>query len=83
MLEAAKKQSQVLADPEPKVFLKEFADNGINLQLDVWIDDPEGGQLPLRSDINLEIWREFQQQGIEIPFPQREVRLMQQGKQDA
>ena len=75
MLEAAKKQSQVLADPAPKVFLKEFADNGINLQLDVWIDDPEGGQLPLRSDINLEIWREFQKQGIQIPFPQREVRL--------
>lgn len=75
MLAAAKKQAQVLVEPEPRVFLKEFADNGINLQLDVWIEDPEGGHLPLRSDINLEIWREFQQHGIEIPFPQREVRL--------
>ena len=81
MLEAAKKQSQVLTDPEPRVFLKEFADNGINLQLDIWIDDPEGGHLPLRSDINLEIWREFQQQGIEIPFPQREVRLTGETKE--
>lgn len=75
MLAAAKKQAQVLADPEPKVFLKEFTDNGINLELAVWVEDPEGGQLPLRSDINLEIWREFQKHGIEIPFPRREVRL--------
>lgn len=81
VLEAAKKQPQVLVNPGPRVFLKEFADNGINLQLDIWIEDPEGAQLPLRSDINLEIWREFQQQGIEIPFPQREVRLTDGAKE--
>ena len=76
MREAARKQSRVLAEPEPMVFLKEFADNGINLELGFWISDPEKGQLGLRSAINMEIWREFQNNGIEIPYPQREVRLI-------
>ena len=78
MLEAAKAHSRVIADPEPKVYLKEFSDNGINLEMAVWISDPEEGQLSLRSDINLVIWREFQEQGIEIPFPQRDIRIVSQ-----
>ena len=76
MQEAARKQPRVLAEPEPMVFLKEFSDNGINLELGFWISDPEEGQIGLRSAINMEIWREFQNNGIEIPFPQREVRLL-------
>ncbi|MBI2312063.1 MAG: mechanosensitive ion channel [Betaproteobacteria bacterium] len=67
---------RVLRDPEPKAFAREFADSGINLELGVWIRDPEEGQLNLKSDLNLEIWRKFKQHGIEIPFPQREVRLI-------
>jgi len=76
MQEAARKQPRVLTDPEPMTFLKEFADNGINLELGFWISDPEEGQIGLRSAINMEIWREFQNNSIEIPFPQREVRLI-------
>ena len=76
MQEAARKQPRVLTEPEPMVFLKEFADNGINLELGFWISDPEEGQIGLRSTINMEIWREFQNNSIEIPFPQREVRLI-------
>lgn len=80
ILDAAKKQQGILADPEPLVILKEFADSGINLELIIWIEDPEGGALRLRSDLNLEIWSEFQKNGIEIPFPQREVRLVRPAK---
>lgn len=80
MLDIAKKKQQVLTDPEPVVILKEFADSGINLELIVWVEDPEGGALRLRSSLNLEIWTEFQTHGIEIPFPQREVRLVRPAK---
>jgi small-conductance mechanosensitive channel len=76
MLEAAKKQQQILVDPEPAVILREFADSGIKLELIVWVEDPEGGALRLRSALNLEFWSEFQKNGIDIPFPQREVRLV-------
>lgn len=78
ILEAAKSHPRVITDPEPQVFLKEFGDNGINLELAVWISDPEEGQLSLRSDINLVIWHEFQKQGVEIPFPQRDIRIVSQ-----
>jgi small-conductance mechanosensitive channel len=74
MLEAAHSQSRVIFDdPDnlPRVYLKEFADNGILLELAVWIRDPSEGQNNLRSDINWAIWRLFRKAGIEIPFPQR------------
>ena len=78
MLEAANVQDRVILDePDnvPKVFLKEFADNGILLELAVWIRDPSEGQNNLRSDINWAIWRRFKAAGIEIPFPQRVVHV--------
>lgn len=78
MLEAAHDQKRVIFDdPDnlPRVFLKEFADNGIVLELAVWIRDPSEGQNNLRSDINWAIWRRFRAAGIEIPFPQRVVHL--------
>ncbi len=76
MLEAAHSQSRVIFDDPgnlPRVYLKEFADNGILLELAVWIRDPSEGQSNLRSDINWAIWRLFREAGIEIPFPQRVV----------
>jgi small-conductance mechanosensitive channel len=76
MKEAATQQPRVLADPETKVFLKSFGDNGIDLEMSIWINDPEEGQLGLTSDINLEIWRQFQAAGIEIPYPQRDIRII-------
>lgn len=76
MKQAAENQTRVLADPETKVYLKSFSDNGIDLEMGVWISDPEEGQLNLRSDINMEIWRKFQASGIEIPYPQRDVRII-------
>jgi small-conductance mechanosensitive channel len=78
MLDAAKHQPRVIPDPEPRVYLKEFADSGINLEMSIWIVDPEEGQASLRSEINLEIWRAFKQQGIEIPYPQRDIRIISQ-----
>jgi len=78
MLEAAHGQSRVILDEpdyQPKVFLREFAENGIQMELTVWIRDASEGQGNLRSDINWAIWRRFKAAGIEIPYPQRVVHL--------
>jgi len=74
--QAAANQPRVLTNPESKVFLKSFGENGIDLELGVWIDNIEEGQLDLRSDINMEILRRFRETGIEIPYPRREVRVI-------
>jgi small-conductance mechanosensitive channel len=60
----------------PLVNVVAFTDNGISLELAVWIDDPENGQGNLKSALNIGIWKAFQANGIKIPFPQREVRLL-------
>jgi small-conductance mechanosensitive channel len=76
MRQAAENHPRVLKEHEPKTFLKAFGENGIDLEMSIWINDPEEGQLNLRSDINLEIWRQFQAAGIEIPYPQRDIRII-------
>jgi len=76
LVEVARSHPRVLREPEPAAFLREFADSGINLELVVWISDPEEGQLNLRSALNLEIWRRFKAEGIEIPYPRRDIRIL-------
>ncbi|HEX9259808.1 MAG TPA: mechanosensitive ion channel domain-containing protein, partial [Acidimicrobiales bacterium] len=60
----------------PAAFVLRFAEGGIDLELGVWIRDPEVGQLNLKSELNLAIWKAFQQNGIGVPFAQREVRIL-------
>ncbi len=76
MEQVAKEHPRVLESPAPRAFLKSFGDNGINLELGVWIKDPEEGQSDLRSELNLGILRVFREAEIEIPFPQRDVRII-------
>lgn len=83
MTEAAAAQPRVLTDPAPRVFLTQFAESSINLELGFWIKDPEDGKGNVVSDINLAIWRIFRTHGVEIPFPQRSVRLVREKAADA
>ena len=73
--EAANNCNRVLTDPPPVARLMEFGDNGIHLELRIWISDPQNGISNVRSDLNLAIWRLFKQAGITIPFPQRDVHV--------
>lgn len=67
---------RVKTDPAPAAFVTAFADSGINLELGIWVKDPENGFMGLRSEIYLAIWRRFKELGIEIPYPQRDVRIV-------
>jgi small-conductance mechanosensitive channel len=64
--------ARILQDPPPLVFLLGFGDNGINLELRVWINDPEL-QGEVRTELYMKIWKDFQTVGISFPFPQRDV----------
>jgi small-conductance mechanosensitive channel len=76
MAAIAVRQPRVLKDPAPVAFLTGFADSGVALELGFWIADPDQGTLGVKSEIGLEILRTFRTAGIEIPFPQREVRVL-------
>ena len=48
----------------PRALLKGFADSGIDLELYVWVADPEAGTGNLRSDIYRAIWKSFNANNI-------------------
>ncbi len=77
LIAAALSQPRVLAEPAPRGHVAAFGDSGVDFELRFWIGDPENGLMQVKSDINLAIWKAFKAAGIEIPFPQREVRLLQ------
>jgi len=76
MHDIAMKHPRVLETPLPDVQIQGFADNGIDLILNIWIPDPEEGAANLKTELYLEIWRAFKTNNISIPYPQREVRIL-------
>ncbi len=76
LADIARRQERVLADPEPKAMVINMGDSGIDLELGFWIEDPENGRQNLCSDVSVAILTEFRSSGIEIPFPQRELRIL-------
>ena len=75
LLKAAESCGRVLKDPPAAARLIGFGDSGIDLELRVWIYDPEGGVGNVRSDLNVAIWRGFKEAGITIPYPQRDLHV--------
>ncbi len=77
MEQAALAEPRVTRAPNaPASFVVRFAESGIDLELGVWIGDPEKGQGDLKSSLYRAIWRSFNAHGIRIPFPQREMRIL-------
>ncbi len=76
LVEVASAHPRVLKEPEPTAQVLNLSDNGVDLELGFWIKDPESGSQNVRSDLSLALLAEFRARGIEIPYPQREVRIM-------
>lgn len=76
MEQAALTVARVLPEPAPRAVIKAFGDSSIDLSLGFWIEDPQEGLGNVRGDVLLAIWDAFKANGVEIPFPQREVRVL-------
>ncbi len=75
MLEAAKACDRVLKAPPPTCWLDEYGDSSVNFIIHCWITDPEEGVGNIKSQVLKKLWELFQENGIEIPFPQRDLNL--------
>ncbi len=64
----------VRREPAPVVQLKSFGDFAMNYEVKIWIDDFERHNV-IASDVRRRIWYAFRRQGIEIPFPKRDVTM--------
>ncbi|MBT0667149.1 mechanosensitive ion channel [Novosphingobium profundi] len=75
MLEAARSVKRVLVAPPPTAWLESFGDSSVNFIIHCWITDPEEGTGNVRSEVLKKLWHLFRAEGIEIPFPQRDINL--------
>lgn len=72
LLKAAEDHPQVLSNPSSRVLFKGFGDSSLNFELRIWILDPMS-RFGVISDLNYAIDAAFRENGITIPFPQRDV----------
>lgn len=76
LLDAVAQQADALKDPAPQASLSAFGADGLEFTVGYWINSGDGAeQLKLKSLINLQILRSLQQNGIDIPSPQRVVHI--------
>lgn len=74
LLRAAYQEPRVLSKPSPEVLFISFGDNGLNLELRIWVN-PIDHEPEITSDLNFAIEYLFREHNIEIPFPQRDLWL--------
>ncbi|MFU1682187.1 mechanosensitive ion channel family protein [Phaeobacter piscinae] len=77
-IEAAKTVGRVLSggNRAPVCHIVGFGDSSVDYVLRFWISDPTGGLTNIRGNVYLALWDAFKEAGISIPFPQREVRVL-------
>ncbi|MTI63921.1 mechanosensitive ion channel domain-containing protein [Methylophaga sp.] len=75
---------QVISGPDipieerPDAEIQGFADSGIDILVEFWMEGIDDGRNRVGGDLLLMIWDALQQHGIEIPFPQREIKILGQ-----
>ncbi|MCF3972668.1 mechanosensitive ion channel family protein [Paracoccus salsus] len=67
---------RVLAHRTPVCWVTGFGDSSVDYVLRFWIGDSEGGLTNVRGQVYLALWDAFKEHGVTIPFPQREVRVL-------
>jgi small-conductance mechanosensitive channel len=75
LLEAADKEEGVLKNPKPDVFFKEFGESSINFSLEIWTSSYITTPGILKSKLYFEIFKQFREHNVEIPFPQRDLHI--------
>lgn len=75
LLEVAKSQEDVMDNPPPVVRLMKFGDSALEFELRVWSETQVHRKGVLTSAINFAICEKFEEHGIVIPFPQRDLHI--------
>ena len=75
LLQVAKDNPNVLESPQPDVLFDEFDDSSLNFYLRVWTSEYVNKPKVLKSQLYFEIFKRFSKEGVEIPFPQRDIHI--------
>ena len=80
--EVVTRHPKVLSGPElpieerPDAEISSFGDSGVNILVEFWMLGIDDGENRVRADLLLMIWDVLKENAIEIPFPQRDVRIV-------
>ncbi len=75
LLDVANAHPAVLHTPPPTVFFRNFGDSSLDFELAVWLDDPQP-EPAVTSDLRFAIDGTFREREINIPFPQRDLHII-------
>lgn len=75
LLQVAADNPGVLKTPEADVLFEDYGDSSINFNLRIWTSEYINKPKVLKSQLYYEIFKRFGEEGIEIPFPQRDLHL--------
>lgn len=82
LMQTARDHPDILDEPEPDVWIVDFGDSSIQFELLVYFDCRHTNERALKGKFNFLIWEAFQNEEIEIPFPQRDLHLHTVGDDD-
>ena len=74
LMDIAQNNENVCTKPEPRMRFRSFGDSGLNIQLLFWIEKPED-RGRITDELNTAIYKRFNKDRIEIPFPQRTLHI--------
>jgi small-conductance mechanosensitive channel len=74
LLQVANQHPRLLKDPSPSAVFIGFGESSLDFELKFWLDDPLIGKT-ITSELGCAIWKAFAENGIEIPFPQRDLHI--------
>src|SRR5205814_85374 len=80
LLQAVGSAQDVCREPKPRVFLKDFAESGVEYEIKFWMED-HGLYSDACDAIRSHIWYGLRRQGIRIPFPTRTLHLEHSGRE--
>jgi potassium-dependent mechanosensitive channel len=72
--EVCRANPRVLADPPPNIFFEAYGDSSLDFNIWVFLRSPSD-RIPATHELNSAIFEAFQEHGIEIPFPQRDLHI--------
>lgn len=74
-VKAGEEVDRVLRNPAPVCRLMNFGDDAVELELRVWINDPQKGVANVQSEVLLNVWNMYKENGVEFPFSQRDLHI--------
>jgi len=81
LLEVAKEHPRIMRFPAPFVVFQDFGASSLDFELRAYTNDVLW-RVIIGSDIRYELERRFREEGVEVPFPQRVVHMVSDGKDD-